>query len=618
MRFFLLALVIVWANILSAQNSNSDFYPLAIGNKWFYESISCEIDCVSKEHIVEVISDTVMSNGFHYYTMMEQNRIYHVRFDSLANTLRCYEKNVFLYDCGEDSQIYSFTYEPDSTVEWKLCDEISYFITYLDKDDARPENQLYDYQLFGDDSAYLFQESDFLVSEQIIFEKGVGKTFHLTSEGGQYTKSLKAAIINGDTLGTIPKQNEELSTIINDRKASKIFFLNRDVGGIVKNDSTISITSNGGLSWENISFGDDEKLSKLQFVYENDCWVLGVKNLYFTNDGGSTWFSLFSITDELVKTFHFINRTVGFIGMHQGEGNDFNSAIYYTNNSGASWYKSEIDSIFQSAVFDFSFVSVSDGIANSGGTAYKTIDGGKSWKKLPIGAGNIVGLYDLVNCKLFEKNCIVLGASYADYVAVGYYIKSTDGGITWGNINSNHTFLFGITDDYLLNEDSIWASTPSNSYFSENGGQTWDTLNVNIDRFSFISNKEAYGLSGNQILFTEDGWKTFIVVDNDITVTNEISEIPRNFNIFQNYPNPFNPSTTIEYSIPSVGIPNGELVQINVFDVLGNKIKTLYNGTAKSGNHKIKFDGKNLPSGTYFIQINHGDFRKTIKALLIK
>ncbi|MBI9072505.1 MAG: T9SS type A sorting domain-containing protein [Melioribacteraceae bacterium] len=113
-------------------------------------------------------------------------------------------------------------------------------------------------------------------------------------------------------------------------------------------------------------------------------------------------------------------------------------------------------------------------------------------------------------------------------------------------------------------------------------------------------------------------YKDFSQIESVITGILESKTIQQNFHLKQNYPNPFNPSTTIEYSIPSVGIPNGELVQINVFDVLGNKIKTLYNGTAKSGNHKIKFDGKNLPSGTYFVNMRYGNFKKTIKVLLLK
>ncbi len=73
----------------------------------------------------------------------------------------------------------------------------------------------------------------------------------------------------------------------------------------------------------------------------------------------------------------------------------------------------------------------------------------------------------------------------------------------------------------------------------------------------------------------------------------------------QNYPNPFNPSTIIKYSIPAPpNLPKREaLVQLKVYDILGNEVATLVNKEEPAGNYEINFDGSNLASGVYFYKL---------------
>ena len=90
-------------------------------------------------------------------------------------------------------------------------------------------------------------------------------------------------------------------------------------------------------------------------------------------------------------------------------------------------------------------------------------------------------------------------------------------------------------------------------------------------------------------------------------------DINNTFELLQNYPNPFNPITVISYQLAVSNI-----VLIKVYDVLGNKIKTLVNKKQNSGSYKIEFDGSNLPSGIYFYKIESGNFVSTKKMMLIK
>ncbi|MDT3695536.1 MAG: T9SS type A sorting domain-containing protein [Ignavibacterium sp.] len=84
-------------------------------------------------------------------------------------------------------------------------------------------------------------------------------------------------------------------------------------------------------------------------------------------------------------------------------------------------------------------------------------------------------------------------------------------------------------------------------------------------------------------------------------------------NFISNYPNPFNPITNISYSIKDAG-----LVNIKVFDLLGQQVAELVNEEKEAGYYSITFDASKLPSGIYLYTINSRSFIQTRKMLLIK
>ncbi len=85
------------------------------------------------------------------------------------------------------------------------------------------------------------------------------------------------------------------------------------------------------------------------------------------------------------------------------------------------------------------------------------------------------------------------------------------------------------------------------------------------------------------------------------------------FNLDQNYPNPFNPSTTISYSIAEDGIVN-----LEILNILGERIKTLVNDFKTRGNHNISFNASSLASGVYVYKLQAGDFVSSRKMILLK
>ncbi len=91
-----------------------------------------------------------------------------------------------------------------------------------------------------------------------------------------------------------------------------------------------------------------------------------------------------------------------------------------------------------------------------------------------------------------------------------------------------------------------------------------------------------------------------------------------NYELSQNYPNPFNPSTDIRFSIAQTG-----KVTINVFDILGRKVKTLANAYMTFGNHVVQWDGTDdygypVASGVYVYRLETKNFTKSMKMILMK
>ena len=97
------------------------------------------------------------------------------------------------------------------------------------------------------------------------------------------------------------------------------------------------------------------------------------------------------------------------------------------------------------------------------------------------------------------------------------------------------------------------------------------------------------------------------------TITSVETEIPGEFTLSQNYPNPFNPSTTIEFSTNK-----NALIEIDLYNILGEKIKTIYKKETNRGQHKISFRAGGLSSGIYFYSMRAGDFIEIKKMSILK
>ncbi|NUM70099.1 MAG: T9SS type A sorting domain-containing protein [Ignavibacteriaceae bacterium] len=153
------------------------------------------------------------------------------------------------------------------------------------------------------------------------------------------------------------------------------------------------------------------------------------------------------------------------------------------------------------------------------------------------------------------------------------------------------------------------------------GTGTRGTVNGPVATARFNSpNGIASTSTGDTIYVSDYGNRSLRMITGVLTPTSVSEDLineSRNFNIEQNYPNPFNPETKIRWYQPYTA-----KTSVKVFDITGNLITELLNNEMPAGNHEVNFNARyaaaELPSGIYFFRIEAGSFSETRKMVLLK
>lgn len=156
-----------------------------------------------------------------------------------------------------------------------------------------------------------------------------------------------------------------------------------------------------------------------------------------------------------------------------------------------------------------------------------------------------------------------------------------------------------------------------------------DGLNIIVDNVWAVLNLTAIEISApNNWWGTSDpvviasriqgpvDWQPYLKVDPDS---------PQILSLDQNFPNPFGTVTRIPFRIPLIPTDPQRLqrVTIVIYDVLGRRIRRLFDGEAEAGPHVVLWDGKDeqgrdVAGGLYICRMEAGNFRRTRRMVLIR
>ncbi len=156
------------------------------------------------------------------------------------------------------------------------------------------------------------------------------------------------------------------------------------------------------------------------------------------------------------------------------------------------------------------------------------------------------------------------------------------------------------------NQNPLWQEV-TNQFIQENFGNSTVPYFIDIDNDSdtdlFLGNVKG-GL--------------YLYENTTVThVENEIIEPPNSFHVTA-HPNPFNPNVSITIYWKTSGV-----LKVTIFNILGEKVKTMFNNYLNNGTYSFEWDGKNdsnqhLPSGSYIVVVQSETHLESLKITLLK
>ncbi len=244
-----------------------------------------------------------------------------------------------------------------------------------------------------------------------------------------------------------------------------------------------------------------------------------------------------------------------------------------------------------------------------------------------------VSLYDVKS--LDDGSSISVGMGYNYYydwnekmfiyltLSNGYNVMSRQIGPN-GDFYETIGFGVDVTDDGefifagFTGIDSYYGGSYRNGYILKTNSTSlateWELTCVNgygdSELYSIIQTSD-----GNYIAAGEVGGNAWLVKVGEAPTgvdTNNVA-LPNNYLTLTSYPNPFNATTEIKYYLPT-----NQNIKLDIYDLLGQKVETLYDGTQTAGYHSINWKAKNQPSGIYFCRLSSGSISVIKKMTLLK
>jgi hypothetical protein len=288
-------------------------------------------------------------------------------------------------------------------------------------------------------------------------------------------------------------------------------------------------------------------------------------------------------------------------------GDDLDAVYDYNDNLHIVWNAQPIDS---SGFYDSVYIRHYD-IA-SGQTNDVTV--ASPWPNMDC----IVGHWSNVLCKMSIAASMVSPATTdVNYLAVSY-TKFDPGDCSLGGSADGEIFMALSTDNghTWFNSTNITHSwtpdCPAGYCNSDHWSSMAEKINGSIHLF-YVNDKDGgdfyYG-EGSQ---TVNPMLYFRIPLESTNIMEENVALPNGLSLSQNYPNPFNAQTTLWYTLTRESIVN-----IDIFDILGQKLETLKKGRETAGSHSVVWNADVFPSGIYFCRLQTETGSQSRKMILLK
>jgi len=373
-------------------------------------------------------------------------------------------------------------------------------------------------------------------------------------------------------------------------------FLNEKTGWSLGDGGKVIKTTNAGVNWFNVpNPAIGKPLSTIHIVDSNVVYFCGYfETIIKTIDGGSNWIIIRNGPSGFGSSYNaifFINQNTGWIA---GTG----QKVLRTTNGGITI---DSTSLFWGTLSDFYFINSSTGILCGDGNVFKTINGGISWFETNIPIKGTFSQFRRIG--KFGNNIWAIGNDARVF-------RSTDFCETWNLIDTIEPSEPNIIGVGFVNQSTGYAGGNSGKlYKTIDGGFSWRRENTGTDlRFvasiCFTNDTTGYVCGGaGKMIYTEHGGMT--------NVNFLSSKLPESFELKQNYPNPFNGQTNIEFSITKQ-----DYYSFEIYNLLGQKLETIFSETKSIGKYRVNYNGINLSSGTYFYKLSSGE-RSIVKSFLL-
>jgi len=389
-----------------------------------------------------------------------------------------------------------------------------------------------------------------------------------------------------------------------------------------------------GSTWMSQVAADVLPLYAIDMVDSSTGWTVGEKELILrTTDGGKHWKAQTPARREALQAVASIDEQHAFAG---------GSAFMSTTNGGSTWTRTALPENY--IITGLSFIDLRTGWAAIAATTASqrvlhTTDGGVTWVEQPVSSrvyaidfvdsnyGWCAGASGFIHAttnggrtwtvQTFGAVGVFSSIDFVDrtygwVVAEHLILRTIDGGVHWDT--SDVSINAGYRGVRFVNRDTGWVvGSQGRIIVTTNGGSSWITQRTGAIRQRDLFAVDA--ISSRLVWASGYGGEILHTTNGGgiTTVESAGAETPAGFELKQNYPNPFNAITKIRFGITSSGF-----VSLRVYDMLGREVSTLVEEHLAPGYFEARFDASRLASGIYYYRLLADGHSAVRKMLLLK